>query len=169
MRNHRILASPVHPVGRQDDVVATRGGLYTIQSRIRFRRLAGAASVAAIVAAAADVVVYSIGRASGVSMVMPYLWGQAPSVLPISVIVSVDLFAAILGTITFGLLVRFTLNGVRLFQIASVPVLLVTFAGPLTLPQTAGSTKATLMAMHVVAAASIVLVLSLLGRPTPDR
>jgi hypothetical protein len=143
--------------------------LYTIQSRIRFRRLAGAASVAAIVAAAADVVVYSIGRASGVSMVIPYLWGQAPSVLPVSVIVSVDLFAAILGTITFGLLVRFTLNGVRIFQIASVPVLLLTFAGPLTLPLTAGSTKATLMAMHVVAAASIVLVLSLLGRPAPNR
>jgi hypothetical protein len=143
--------------------------LYTIQSRIRFRRLVGAASVAAIVAAAADVIVYSIGRASGVSMVMPYLWGQAPSVLPISVIVSVDLFAAILGTITFGLLVRFTLNGVRIFQIASVPVLLLTFAGPLTLPLTAESTKATLMAMHVVAAASIVLVLSVLGRPTPNR
>lgn len=149
--------------------MATRDGVYTIQPRISVGRLAGAGSLAAIVAAVADVVVYSIGRASGASMVMPYIWGQAPSVLPISVVVSVDLFAAILATITFGLLVRFTLNGVRAFQIASVPVLLLTFAGPLSLPQTAGSTKATLMAMHVVAAASIVVVLSLLGRSVPNR
>lgn len=95
-------------------------------------------------------------------------WGQPPSVLQISVIVSVDLFAAVLATITFGLLVRFILNGVRVFQIASVPTLLLTFAGPLSLSQTGGSTKATLMAMHVVAAASIVVVLSLLGRPTQN-
>lgn len=136
---------------------------------ISLRRLAGAGSAATIAAAVADVAVYSIGRASGVSMVMPYIWGQPPSVLPISVVVSVDLFAAILATITFGLLLRFTHNGVRVFQIASVPVLLLTFAGPLSLAQTAGSTKATLMAMHVVAAASIVVVLSLLGRPAPNR
>ena len=102
-------------------------------------------------------------------MVMPYIWGQAPSVLPISVVLSVDLFAAILATITFALLVRFTLDGVRVFQLASVPVLLLTFAGPLSLPETAGSTKATLLAMHVVAAASIVVVLSLLGRPAAQN
>ena len=117
----------------------------------------------------ADVVVYSIGRASGVSMVMPYQWGQPPAVLPISIIVSTDLVATILATITFGLLVKFNLNGVRVFQIASVPILLATFAGPLLLPETAGSTKATLMAMHVVAAAGMVAVLSLLGRPTQNR
>ncbi|HEV2415813.1 MAG TPA: DUF6069 family protein [Candidatus Dormibacteraeota bacterium] len=149
--------------------MAARESAYTTQPRINVGRLAGAGSVAAIVAAVADAAVYSIGRASGVSMVMPYIWGQPPSVLPISVVVSVDLFAAILATVTFGLLIRFTLNGVRAFQIASVPVLLLTFAGPLSLPQTAGSTKATLMAMHVVAAASIVVVLSLLGRPAPNH
>ncbi len=139
------------------------------QPRRTFGRLAAAGAIAAIVAAVADVVVYSIGRASGVSMVMPYQWGQPPAVLPISIIVSTVLVAAILATITFGLLVKFTLNGVRVFQIVSVPALLVSFAGPLSLAQTAGSTKATLMAMHVVAAAGIVAVLSLLGRPTPNR
>ena len=139
------------------------------QPRSTFGRLAAAGAIAAIVAAVADVVVYSIGRASGVSMVMPYQWGQPPAVLPISIIVSTVLVAAILATITFGLLVKFTLNGVRVFQIVSVPALLVSFAGPLSLAQTAGSTKATLMAMHVVAAAGIVAVLSLLGRPTPNR
>ena len=157
-----------HPDSYANDISASHAKSRS-QPRISFGRLAGAASVTAIVAAVADVVVYSISRASGVSMVMPYQWGQPPSVLPISMIVSVDLFAAILATITFGLLVKFTLNGLRVFQIASVPVLLLTFAGPLTLPQTAGSTKATLMAMHVVAAAGIVVVLSLLGRPTQNR
>ena len=156
------------PQSSANDVVAS-GARSRSQRRISFRRLAAAASVAAIVAAAADVVVNSISRASGVSMVMPYQWGQAPSVLPISVIVSADLFAAILATITFGLLVKFTVDGMRVFQIASVPVLLLTFAAPLSLPQTDGSTKATLMAMHVVAAAGIVVVLSLLGRPTQNR
>lgn len=151
------------------DELFTAAARSPAQPRISFARLAGAASAAAIVAAVADIAVYSTGRAIGASMVMPYQWGKPPSVLPISMVVSVDLFAAILATITFGLLVKFTLNGVRVFQIVSVPALLVSFAGPLSLAQTAGSTKATLMAMHVVAAAGIVAVLSLLGRPTPNR
>ncbi|HEV2218186.1 MAG TPA: DUF6069 family protein [Candidatus Dormibacteraeota bacterium] len=130
------------------------------------RRLAVAASLAAIAAALADVAVYSISRARGVSMVMPYQWGQPPAVLPIPVIVGADLFAAVLAAVVFWLLVRFTPNGARLFQIASVPVLLLTFAAPLSLAQTDGSTKATLVAMHVVAAAAIVAGLSLLARPT---
>ena len=136
------------------------------RSRISFARLAAAGSLAAIVAAVADVVVYSIGRASGASMVMPYQWGQPPAVLPISIILSTDVVAAILATITFGLLVNFTDRGLRTFQIVSVPALLVSFAAPLSLAQTAGSTKATLLAMHTVAAAGIVAALSLLGRPT---
>jgi hypothetical protein len=82
--------------------------------------------------------------------------------------VSTVLVAAILATVTFGLLVKFNPNGVRLFQIASLPTLLATFAGPLSLPDTDGSTKVTLMAMHVAAAICIVAVLSLLGRPTSN-
>ena len=139
------------------------------KSQISFGRLAAAGSLAAIVAAVADIVVYSIGRAGGVSMVMPYQWGQPPAVLPISIIVFAVVVAAILATITFGLLVRFTVRGVRNFQIASVIALLVSFAAPLSLAQTAGSTKATLIAMHIVAASGMVATLSLLGRPTQNR
>ncbi len=107
------------------------------QSRSSFGSLAAAGAIAAIIAAVADVVVYSIARASGVSMV-------------------------------FGLLVKFTLRGMRVFQIVSVPALLVSFAGPLSLAQTAGSTKAALVAMHIVAAAGMVAALSLLGRPVQN-
>ena len=136
------------------------------QSRNGVGRLAAVGATAAVVAAVADVIVYSIGRASGVSMVMPYEWGQPPAVLPITILVSTVLVAAILATITFGLLVRFTLNGVRTFQIVSVPALLASFAGPLSLPQTAATTKATLMTMHIVTAAVIVAALSLQARPS---
>ena len=118
------------------------------QSRSSFGSLAAAGAIAAIIAAVADVVVYSIARASGVSMVMPYQWGQPPAVLPISIIVSTVVVAAVLATITFGLLVS--------------------FAGLLSLAQTAGSTKAALVAMHVVAAAGMVAALSLLGRPVQN-
>ena len=138
------------------------------QSRSSFGRLAAAGAIAAIIAAVADVVVYSIARASGVSMVMPYESGQPPAVLPISIIVSTVVVAAVLATIAFGLLVKFTLRGMRVFQIVSVPALLVSFAGPLSLAQTAGSTKATLVAMHIVAAASMVAAFSLLGRPVQN-
>ncbi len=138
------------------------------QSRSSFGSLAAAGAIAAIIAAVADVVVYSIARASGVSMVMPYQWGQPPAVLPISIIVSTVVVAAVLATITFGLLVKFTLRGMRVFQIVSVPALLVSFAGPLSLAQTAGSTKAALVAMHIVAAAGMVAALSLLGRPVQN-
>jgi len=138
------------------------------QSRSSFGSLAAAGAIAAIIAAVADVVVYSIARASGVSMVMPYQWGQPPAVLPISIIVSTVVVAAVLATITFGLLVKFTLRGMRAFQIVSVPALLVSFAGPLSLAQTAGSTKAALVAMHIVAAAGMVAALSLLGRPVQN-
>jgi uncharacterized protein DUF6069 len=139
------------------------------ESRSSFGRLVTAGAIAAVIAAVADVVVYSIGRASGVSMVIPFQWGQPPAVLPISVVVLTVVVAAILATVTFGLLVRFTLNGVRTFQIVSVPALLLSFGGPLSLAQTDGSTKATLMAMHIVAAAGIVTALSLLGRPMQSR
>ena len=98
-------------------------------------------------------------------MVMPYQWGQPAAVLTISVILTADIFAAVLATVVFGLLVKFTVSGVRAFQIASVPALLLSFAAPLSLADTDGSTKATLMVMHLVAAAGIVAVLSLLGRP----
>jgi len=138
------------------------------QSRSSFGSLAAAGAIAAIIAAVADVVVYSIARASGVSMVMPYQWGQPPAVLPISIIVSTVVVAAVLATITFGLLVKFTLRGMRVFQIVSVPALLVSFASPLSLAQTAGSTKAALVAMHIVAAAGMVAALSLLGRPVQN-
>jgi hypothetical protein len=138
------------------------------QSPSSFGRLAAAGAIAAIIAAVADVVVYSIARASGVSMVMPYQWGQPPAVLPISIIVSTVVVAAVLATIAFGLLVKFTLRGMRVFQIVSVPALLVSFAGPLSLAQTAVSTKATLVAMHIVAAAGMVGALSLLGRPVQN-
>ena len=142
---------------------------YLAKPRIGLGSIAAAGALAAVFAAVGDVVVYSIGRASGASMVFPYQWEKPPAVLPISVIVSVDIFAAILATIAFGLLVKFTLRGIRVFQIVSVLALLVSFGGPLTLTQTAGSTKATLMAMHVVAAAGIVAVLSLLGQPAQNR
>jgi hypothetical protein len=56
-------------------------------------------------------------------------------------------------------------HGVRVFQIVSLPALLVSFAGPLSLAQTAGSTKVTLVAMHIVTAAVIVAALSLLAPP----
>ena len=128
-------------------------------------RIVAAGAAAAVVAAVADVIVYSIGRASGVSMLAPFQWGQPPVVLPISLLLATVLVAAVLATIMFGLLVRFNSNGVRLFQIVSVPALLLSFGAPLSLPQTDASTKATLIAMHIVSAVAIVLVLSFLGRP----
>ena len=156
------------PEPSANDILESRAASRS-QRRISYRRLVGAAAVAAIVAAAADVAVYSIARFGGVSMVMPYQWGQPAAVLPISVILAADLFAAALATVIFGLLVKFTVSGVRAFQIASVPALLLSFAAPLSLAQTDGSTKATLMVMHLVAAAGIVAVLSLLGRPAQNR
>ena len=99
-------------------------------------------------------------------MLMPYLWGQPPAVLPISFVVVAVVVAALLATIAFGLLVKLTRNGVRTFQIVSIPALLVSFGAPLSLSQTSGSTKATLVAMHIVAAACIVAAVSLVGRPT---
>ena len=156
------------PESSANDIIDSRAASRS-QRRISYPRLVGAGAVAAIVAAAADIAVYSIGRASGVSMVMPYQWGQPPSVLPISVIVAADLFAAILATVVFGLLLKFSVSGVRVFQIASVPTLLLSFAAPLSLAQTDGSTKATLMAMHAVAAVVIVAVLSRLGQPAQNR
>jgi len=141
-----------------------------VKSRSRsgsaFGRLAAAGAIAAAVAVVADVVVYWIGRAVGASMVMPFEWGAPPALLPIGTVVSTVLVAAIVATITLGLVTRFTVNGKRNFQIVSVLVLLVSLAAPFSLPQTDGSTIATLIAMHLVAATGIITVLSLLAPPS---
>jgi len=114
----------------------------------------------------ADVVVYWIGRAVGVSMLMPFEWGAPSAVLPIGIVVSTALVAAIVATITLGLVARFTVNVRRNFQIVGVLVLLLSLAAPFSLPQTDVSTVATLIAMHIVAAAAIITTLSVLAPPS---
>jgi Family of unknown function (DUF6069) len=79
--------------------------------------------------------------------------------LPIFPVVMASLVPAFVGAGVLWLLNRFTSAPVRLFQILGAVIAVLSLVGPFGLPINLGS-KITLCIMHLVAATSIVLVLS---------
>jgi hypothetical protein len=112
------------------------------------------------VAAGANALVYFAARAGGVSLIFPMQPGASPSRLPIVMVVLVSAAAALSGSITLALMLRFFARGTRLFPIVGGVVLLLSLGLPLSLTATDGATKATLVFMHIVAGVSIIGLLS---------
>jgi hypothetical protein len=144
--------------------MATNPDRGTERSRVTLGRVWWVGLLAAAGAAGANVLVYALARALGVSLVMPPIPGTAPALLPVGMVILMSVVGAVAGTVAFALLGRFVPRGVLLFQIVGIVFLLLSFSGPLTLDATDGATKATLMLMHVVAGGTIIGLLSGLGR-----
>jgi hypothetical protein len=85
-------------------------------------------------------------------------------VLPVEMVVLTSVAAAIAGTAVAAVLGRFAPGHARLFPIVGLGFLLLSLAGPVTLEGTDAATKATLMLMHVVAAAATIGLLSTQAR-----
>jgi hypothetical protein len=121
--------------------------------------------ISAVVAAAADALIYTVARALGVSMSMPYEPGHPAAVLPLSMVIMEIVLGAVAGTIVFALLGFIARQ--RWFPIVGIVFLVITFAAPLSLTITGtadGATVATLILMHSIAGGSVIVLLSKKGR-----
>ncbi len=109
------------------------------------------------VAIAANLVVYLVARfAIGLGLVMPPT-PVAPEPAPLNFIAVVlsTLIPAVGAGVIYWLLARSLKNGRLVFLVISALFLLVSFAGPFSLPAEL-STQLTLNLMHIVAGAAIV-------------
>jgi hypothetical protein len=118
--------------------------------------------LAAGAAAAANLIIYVVARnVFDVSLVMPYEGpGSTPARLPAAMVAIISVVAAIAGAVLLWVLGRVTRRPLPIFQAITLLVLLISIAGPLTLDETETSTKVALLAMHVVAAAVTVGILT---------
>ncbi len=124
------------------------------------RRMVPAALLAAAAAATANLALYAVARGLlGVSFVMPYAGPGAPSErLPEGMVVlasAVPAFAAAALLWGLGRVVRRPLVMVGVVGVVAPLALLASFSGPLSLTDTAPSTRVALLMMHVVAATMI--------------
>ncbi len=118
---------------------------------------------AAALAAVINVAIYAIGRALlDLPFNIPMQPGAPPSPLPVFMVVLMSVLPGLLAAGVLYGLHRFTRHGLAIFQGLSAVLVLLSLAGPLTLPID-GGTKAALVAMHFAAAASIVGVLTVLS------
>lgn len=130
------------------------------RSVFSFSRLALAGVIAAVVAAAANLIIFFVARdALDISFVFPFA-GNEPRSLPASGVATMSVIPALLGAGLLWLLARFVRHPLRTFQAAALLILLVSFIPVLTLKDTEMSTRMSLLLMHIVAAAVIVGVLS---------
>ena len=132
------------------------------EERIVWGRLVPAGLLAALVAAAANAVVYLVAVAAGAMPQDVVVNGQGPVTLP--VVATTSAFGAVAGTIVYALVVRFTRRPVRVFRVVAAVALVLSFAGPFTIPGAPAAMIATLLLMHVVAAAVVVGLLTTLAR-----
>ncbi|OGO68686.1 MAG: hypothetical protein A2Z37_16870 [Chloroflexi bacterium RBG_19FT_COMBO_62_14] len=132
--------------------------------RVAFRKLLWVGPMAAVAAFVAVDVVFGIAGLFGVPLeVMAPPTYETLSPMEVSFIAQATIPPAIGATILLAILGRFTRRPFLIFQIIAAVFLLLSFGGPLSLP-VSGVVKMVLGLIHIVAAGTIVGVLSTLGR-----
>jgi len=134
------------------------------QGRVPTNRVWRAGLLAAIVAAAANAIVFLVERTI-LGLPLPVPQGASGQMAPLSLVmvVVVSLGVAIAATLLLVILIRFVHRPLSWFWGVSAAVLLLSFGGPLSLPVDT-ATKAGLSVMHLVAAAAIVGLLTGMSR-----
>ena len=138
-------------------MIASKGTTYRVAT---FAPVWRAGLLAAGVAAGANAVLYLLAQRLGVSFLMSPQPGVAPMTLPLTMVILASVAGAVAGTVVFALLSRWTAHGTRLFQLAGLAFLVLSFAGPLSLSSSDSATKAALVAMHVIAGGATIALLS---------
>jgi hypothetical protein len=127
-----------------------------IDSTLSGSALWTAAGLGALVAVVVNLIIYYVGRGL---FAIPFLVLQpgsnTPAPLNPIMIVVTCVIPAIGAAIFFWLLKRFASSPLRIFQIVSIVLALLSMASPLTMP-VALSTRLALALMHIVAGAAIV-------------
>ena len=120
------------------------------------RRLLWAGPVATLAAILATLVYYALTKAIGEPYCMPLegnssQLGSMPVLAPILAI----LIPGLLATGFFGMLLRFAKKPATIFLSVSITALILSFGGPLYLPDATMQTRILLSGMHVLAAGVI--------------
>ena len=124
------------------------------KGRLAWGRLAPAGLLAALVAAAANAIVYLVAAASGAIPQDVVVNGQGPITLPM--VVTASVFGAVAATVVYALVGLFARRPVRVFRVVAAVALVLSFVPPFTIPGAPAAMIATLLLMHVIAAAGIV-------------
>ncbi len=124
------------------------------EERTAWGRLMPAGLLAALVAAAANAVVYLVAAGAGAMPQDVVVNGQGPITLP--VVATTSAFGAVAGTAVYALVGRFARQPVRVFRIVAAVALLLSFVGPFTISGAPVAMIATLLLMHVVTAVVVV-------------
>ena len=132
------------------------------EERVAWGRLLPAGLLAALVAAGANAVVYLVASAVGAMPQDVVVNGQGPITLP--VVAATSVFGAVAGTVVYALVGRFARRPVRVFRVVAAVALVLSFVPPFTIPGAPAAMIATLLLMHVVAAAAVVGLLTTLAR-----
>lgn len=132
------------------------------EERVAWGRLVPAGLLAALAAAAANAVVYLVATAAGAMPQDVVVNGQGPITLPM--VAGMSAFGAAAGAVVYALVGRFARRPVRVFRVVAAAALVLSFAGPFTIPGAPASMVAALLLMHAVAAAVVVGLLTTLAR-----
>lgn len=137
---------------------------------IAWRRLPLATLAAAIVASAANVLVFFIASGLGFisqSVLVPAAGGE--SSITVGMVVVSSVAGAVGAAVVFAVAGLFARRPVRVFRIVSVAALALSLAMPLTIPGVPLAMIASLEAMHIVAWAAVVGILTTLARKGETR
>ena len=141
----------------------TRATLSATRPNLKLRSLWWAIPLAAVIAAAFNAFVFTVGDAIGAfpsNVIIPN--AGAPLTLPPVIFSSV--VGVALGGIVFALLGRFTSRPVWIYRSVGVIVLILSFATPLTIPDAPLVMVGVLELMHVVAGVTALWLLPRLVR-----
>ena len=130
--------------------------------RVAWGWLVPAGLLAALVAAAGNAVLYLVALAVGTMPQDIDVNGQGP--ITLSMVVTMSVLGAVAGTGVYALVGRFARRPVRVFRAVAAVALVLSFAGPFTVPGAPAAMIAMLLLMHVVAAAVVVGLLTTLAR-----
>jgi hypothetical protein len=127
------------------------------------RKLLWAAPVAGLAAAAGNLAVFGVARASlDLPLVMPAMGPSPAGPLAAAPVVVSSFVPALLAGLLLALLARFSTRPVRVFQVVAGAALVLSFGAPLTTPLDL-STRLVLLTMHLAAGLVITGVLSALA------
>ena len=127
--------------------------------RIALRRVWLVGPLAGVIAAMFNIVVYLAVSALGLLPPTLLVPGQEQPITLTAVLMA-SFIASLLAMVVLALLVRFNRRPIRVFWIVGVVFLLLSFAGPLTIPGITGLAILALLVMHVVAGLTILIMLT---------
>ena len=117
-------------------------------------RLVPAGALALVLATAANALVYLVASSLGAMPQNVDANGQGPITLPM--VVAMSAVGAVAGTLVYALVGRLARRPVRAFHLVALIALVLSLAGPLTIPGAPAAMVAALLMMHIFAAVAVV-------------